>query len=195
MNRTVTSDPPATALERLGASNITSWSDIHDALDAVSRAGKPPLRSDLPQFTLRGLFAFSTAIIVCLSLGATAARVSQVIPSLGVPLYGLTAALTWVVLGVTYRSLRLRAALVVHLGVPACLFGFGLLVELHAMASDASTFGFHPAVSLLNLLVLSFGFCVVGSVLSVPVLLVTMIISLLRGALRRRRLRYCHTTS
>jgi len=78
---------------------------------------KPPRRrgrDEPPQFTLGGLFAFFTAVTVCISLAATGARVIEDALDLAQVLFGLAAVVTWIVLYVTYRKLRLRAALQFH---------------------------------------------------------------------------------
>ena len=144
-----------------------------------SPPGKPTRRRGRyqpPQFTLGGVLAFFTAITVCISLAATGARVMEIAFDLGLVLYGVTALVTWIVLSVTYGKLRLRTAMVFH------WVGLGLITGLGVVAV-----GTESAPVTLGWLVLTyFGVvcwgCAVGSALSVPVFLVTMVVRLARGA-------------
>jgi len=141
--------------------------------------GKPTRRrgrDEPPQFTLGGLLAFFTGITVCISLAATGARVVKIDVHLGILLFSLTWALTWILLYVTYRRLRLRAAIFFHWIGPALSAGLGLF-SLGMQPGPAEV---GPLVFTL-LAAVCWG-CAVGSGLSVPVFVVTMAVRLARGA-------------
>jgi len=151
-----------------------------------SPSGKPTRRrgrDQPPEFTLGGLLAFFTAITVCISLAATGARVMKIDFRLGNLLFNLTWVVTWIVLYVTYRKLRLRDALILHWGGLALVMGLVLL--LIAMGLGRLEVGW-LVVALLSF---ACGGCAVGSALSVPVFVVTMVVRLARGATGRPRSR------
>ena len=135
-------------------------------------------QSALPQYTLRGLFAFITATAVCLSLGVSGVRVIGRLPDVGLLLVGIAAIVAWIVLAAAYRTLHAKSALVVH-----CL---GMVVGA-AFSFGPAYYAFPPIGS--NRAVLVFGLfgavgsgCLLGSAFSLPVFVVAMVVLLLRGA-------------
>ena len=145
-----------------------------------SSPGKPTRRrgrAQPPQFTRGGLLAFFTAITVCISLAATGAKVLKIIFDLGLVLFGLAVLMTWIVLYATYRKLHLRAALILHWVGLAFSAGLGVL----SLAMQSGPGEVIPLVFAL-LGVVCWG-CVVGSALSLPVFVVTMVVRLARGAI------------
>ena len=133
-------------------------------------------RGEPPQFTLGGLLASFTAITVCISLAATGARIMEIAFELALVLFGLASLLMWIVLYVTYQKLRVPTAIVLHWVGPVIITGLGVLAV--AVESGPRGVGW-PLVTLLG--VVCWG-CVVGSALSVPVFVVTMVVRLAKGA-------------
>jgi len=139
----------------------------HDGGSPRKPAGRRG-RDEPPQFTLGGLLAFFTAITVSISLAATGVKVMGSAIDLGLLLFGLAGVVTWSVLYVTYRKLRLRGLLILHwlgLGV-----GAGLALSLSAPLGPSHVGP--PFVALLA--VLCYGWAL-GSVVSVPVFILTMV--------------------
>jgi hypothetical protein len=157
--------------EPLSPSPIDERRAKHEA-SASGESGERPQPGELPQFTLRGLFAFLTATAVCLSLAASGFRVS---PQLGMLLGGSAAILAWVVLLVTYWRLRQQLAIIVHwvcMGVALAFGGASLLNAAYLLRSDPAEFLFR----------LVWTACVLGSALSLPVFVVTMVGLLVKAA-------------
>jgi len=151
------------------------------AADSGDRARQP----ELPQYTLRGLFAFVTATAVSLSLGVSGIRVIDRLPDVGLLLVGIAAILAWIVLAAAYRTLHAKSALVVHCvgTVVGAAFSFG-----------PAYYAFPPIGS--NRAVLVFGLfgafgagCVLGSALSLPVFVVTVIRSAVKATRRASMIR------
>ena len=134
----------------------------------------------LRQYTLRELFAFLTAIAVALSLAVSGTRVIVRLPDVGLLLLGLGAIVAWVVLAVAYRRLHARGAFAVHYATAV----FGLVFSFGPVF-----YAFPPIASMRAVFVFGlFGAvgcgCVVGSAFSVPVFVVTMVCSAVKGSRR-----------
>ena len=151
------------------------------AADSGDRARQP----ELPQYTLRGLFAFITAVAVSLSLGVSGVRVIGRLPDVGLLLIGMAAMLAWIVLAAAYRTLHAKSALVVHCvgAVAGVAFSFG--PAYYAFPPIGS----NRAVLVFGLVGAIGGGCVLGSALSLPVFVVTMVRSAVKGTRRASMIR------
>jgi hypothetical protein len=156
---------------------------IEQEKSSANGAAQTPGRGDPPRFTLIGVLFFFTALGVCIWLGVAGSRMSF---DRGVWVYALSLILAWIVLCLTYRRLHLRVAFAAHWLGLALAAGVALVFELTRHASDPAQIASQPARMLFVLLFFPiYHGCVFGSVLSVPIFVVTMVASLLKGALRR----------
>jgi hypothetical protein len=149
----------------------------------------PPMRGKSnkqgpPQFTLRGMLTFSAAISVCFSLAATAPRIES---DAGFVLLLLSMILFWIVLWVTYVRLRVRAALVLHGFGPVLVLLYGLLVSV-----GIPLFGERLPSFLDFLLIVLFHAalgCLLGSAMSLPTCVLTILVLFWRGSRSRAEAR------
>ena len=137
------------------------------AADSGDRARQP----ELPQYTLRGLFAFITAIAVSLSLGVSGVRVIGRLPDVGLLLVGIAAIIAWIVLAVAYRTLHAKSALVVHCIGMVVGAGFSFGPAYYAFPPIGS----NRAVLVFGLIGAIGGGCVLGSAFSLPLFVVTLV--------------------
>jgi len=135
----------------------------------------------VPQFTLRGLFAFFTSITVCISLAVTAMRVG---PASGSLLWMATAVVLWVVLAVTYDMLRLRTLLLVHRIIPVVASSVALLFPLVFGLAENDGLAIVGAVlaALLTLVLGALAGSAIASLLTLPWFAVLMLVTILRSA-------------
>lgn len=126
----------------------------------------------VPQFTLRGFFAFLTAVAVCLSLGATASQAGGNLEKL---LWTAVVFSFWGVLLVTYRRVGLKAAFLCHLLTLGIFAGLSLLIVFFYLLAWTllTDVGETPAdvlqfVAAVWLMAVIYG-CLAGSLLSLAV--------------------------
>lgn len=137
-------------------------------------------RRALPQYTLGGLFVFVTALAVSLSLAVSGARVIGRMPDVGLLLVGLATIVAWVVLFMAYRTLHATGALVVHCVGTAVATAFSFGPAYYAFPPIASG----RAIVVFGLIGAGAIGCVLGSAFSLPVFVVTMIYSAVKGTRR-----------
>ena len=125
---------------------------------------------------------FSTAITVCLSLVVTATRVRA---GLSAVVFACAMLLTWIVLYVTYGRLRFRVAIRYHwlgLVVAFAMILTALLEHVLAVPGPAAT---DADVLIVIPALIGFG-CLISSIASFSALTVTLVVLLVRAAVRRR---------
>jgi len=139
----------------------------------------------LPQYTLGGLCVFMTALAVSLSLAVSGVRLIGGLPDLGVLLVGVAAIIAWVVLFMAYRTLHATSALVVHCVGTAVATAFSFGPAYYAFPPIASD----RAIVVFGLIGAGATGCVLGSAFSLPVFVVTMIRSAVKGTRRASTIR------
>jgi hypothetical protein len=165
------------AIDQPAEARMSESATDEDRIGKESPYGTPPNL----QFTLRGLVQFSVGATVCLSLATTAARSESEWVSVGC---GVSSALAaWVVLLITYRRLNASSALATHILM-------AVLVWLFALAAVVGSIGQMAGVGEMLLFVIFFplyGACLLACAFSLPMLAVTTLMALYRGARDRRQ--------